>query len=71
VILIVTEYLISVPKTASTIKTAVKTFENSGWKLLSVEKLVPEYIGNIKYTVGWPENKGEPVYPPNVPRKAR
>ena len=62
-IVIVTEYFVSVPGTEDIVRDTVETFKHFGWGLVSVEDIGKK---NIRYTVGWPEHKGEPNYPPNI-----
>jgi len=59
----ITEYFVSVPGTETPVRQTIETFKQFGWVLIDVEEIG---MRNIKYTVCWPADKGEPNYPPNI-----
>lgn len=58
----ITEHLISAPKTDEDIKKTVKLFQHAGWNVVGVEDLDNN---NIRYTIRWSKEKSAPIYPPN------
>lgn len=56
------ETIISLPTTDKLIQDDVDFFLLVGWRLISVD-----IIGNkFKYTIGWPPQKGRPIYPAQI-----
>lgn len=58
----ITEYLVSAPKTDKAVRKTVELFQHAGWTVVGVEDMDNS---NIKYTIRWSKEKSDPVYPPN------
>lgn len=58
----VAKEFISVPQTEETVAKTINWMLQVGWILLNKEEVGTENYRKIKYTVGWPPEKGDPVY---------
>ena len=58
----ITEQLVSTPKSDRAVRKTVELFQHAGWAVVGVEDMDNN---NIKYTIRWSEEKSAPVYPPN------
>jgi|GEM_PF-4001753 len=58
----ITEYLVSAPKTDREVKKTVELFQHAGWSVVGVEDMDHK---NIKYTICWNKEMSDPIYPPN------